>query len=103
MQSFLDLSGYFRKLVPRYSEIARPLTDLLIKDSTFVYGESELEVFGQLKRILCSQAVLHLYTVGAETELHIDASVYGFGAILYSATAKAARCIRPTIRAARQH
>ncbi|GBN32456.1 Retrovirus-related Pol polyprotein from transposon 17.6 [Araneus ventricosus] len=29
MQSFLDLIGYFRKFVPGYSEIAKPLSDML--------------------------------------------------------------------------
>lgn len=35
VQSFLGLSGYFRKFIPKYSEIARPLTNLLRKNVEF--------------------------------------------------------------------
>lgn len=38
VQSFLGLSGYFRKYVPSYSRIAKPLSDLLKSGSTFVFG-----------------------------------------------------------------
>jgi len=32
VQSFLGLSGYFRKFIPQYSKIAKPLSDILKKD-----------------------------------------------------------------------
>lgn len=82
VQSFLGLSGYFRKFVPQYSVIARPLSDLLKADAKFAYNEKERNAFLHLKEILCTKPVLKLYEINAETELHTDASSHGFGAIL---------------------
>jgi len=82
VQSFLGLSGYFRKFVPKYSIIARPLTNLLKSNAKFHFKEEEKEAFICLKNILCDKPVLRLYRVNAATELHTDASIDGYGAIL---------------------
>ncbi|XP_011858346.1 PREDICTED: uncharacterized protein LOC105555908, partial [Vollenhovia emeryi] len=82
VQSFLGLTGYFRKFVRGYSVIARPLTDMLRATATFKFGEKEQSAVDQLKLALTDKPVLNLYRVGAETELHTDASMHGYGAIL---------------------
>ncbi|XP_043501575.1 uncharacterized protein LOC122523751 [Polistes fuscatus] len=82
IQSFLGLTGFFRKFIANYSLIARPLTDLLKADVKFEFGEKQKEAVEQLKRALSNKPVLNIYRVGAETELHTDASMYGYGAIL---------------------
>ena len=82
VQSFLGLTGYFRKFIQHYSIVARPLTNLLKGDSEFKFEALERESFEKLKLILSSSPVLKLYRVGAETELHTDASGLGYGAIL---------------------
>lgn len=81
VQSFLGSSGYFRKFIPKYSAIARPLSNLLKIDAEFRFGAAEQNAFEQLKIILSESLVLNLFRIGAETELHTDASMYGFGAI----------------------
>lgn len=45
VQSFLGLSGYFRKFVPNYSTIARPLSNLLRTDAQFCFGVTAKEAF----------------------------------------------------------
>lgn len=82
LQSFLGLIGYFRKFIPKYSIIARPLTNLLKGGIKFNFGKEELRAFNLLKQCLSDKPVLRLYRTGAETELHTDASVFGYGAIL---------------------
>jgi len=82
VQSFLVLSGYFRKFILRYSIIARSLTNLLRAGTEFEFNERERESFTRLKEILCDSPTLSLYEVGAETELHTDVSMHGYGAIL---------------------
>ncbi|KMQ86624.1 blastopia polyprotein [Lasius niger] len=82
VQAFLGLSGYFRKFIPKYSLIARPLSDLLRANVKFHFDVAEKDAFKRLKTILSERPVLNLYRVNAETELHTDASMYGYGAIL---------------------
>ncbi|GFV41333.1 retrovirus-related Pol polyprotein from transposon 17.6 [Trichonephila clavipes] len=74
VQSFLGLTGYFRKFIPEYSKIAKPLSDLLRKDNSFVFEKPQIEAFGKLKEILTSNPVLHIFKPGKKTELHTDAS-----------------------------
>jgi len=62
--------------------IARPLTDLLRADVKFCFGEREKIAFNQLKAMLCDRSVLRLYNPKTYTELHTDASIHGYGAIL---------------------
>ena len=83
IQKFLGLTGYFRKFIPFYSIIARPLSDLLKKDHKFKFGDSEKTAFNQLKAILSEQPVLNIYRQQGDIELHTDASQFGFGAILF--------------------
>lgn len=83
IQAFLGLTGYFRKFIRGYSTIARPLSNLLRANVKFQFDIAERNAFEQLKIILSEQPILNLYRVGAETELHTDASKYGYGAILF--------------------
>lgn len=87
VQQFLGLTGYFRKFVEGYSIIAKPLTDLLRKETVFVFGPSEREAVVKLKEALCGKPALKLYSPSALTELHTDASKIGYGAILLQKSA----------------
>lgn len=82
VQSFLGLTGYFRKFIPQYALIARPLSQLLKMETKFVFKDDQRRAFCQLKTALTTNPVLKLYKVGADTELHTDASRLGLGAIL---------------------
>lgn len=82
IQSFLGLSGYFRKFVLDYAIIARPLSDLLKGNQKFVFGAEQEESFNNLKKVLTSEPVLRIYKPDAITELYTYASKIGYGAIL---------------------
>jgi len=77
------LSGYFRKFIPGYSAIARPLINLLRANVKFHFGTVEKDAFKRLKIMLSDKPVLNLYRVKTETELHTDASALEYGAILF--------------------
>lgn len=62
--------------------MARLLTNLLRNDVEFRYGKNEEQAFLSLKSALSNKPVLKLYKIGAKTELHTDASKFGYGAIL---------------------
>lgn len=82
MQSFLGLTGYFRKFIAGYSSIAKPLSDLLRSDKAFQFHEAERQAFNALKTKLSETPVLKIYNKDHETELHTDASKDGYGAVL---------------------
>ncbi|GFU82871.1 retrovirus-related Pol polyprotein from transposon gypsy [Trichonephila clavipes] len=83
VQSFLGLTGYFRKYIKDYSKIAKPLSDLTRKENLFFFfGTQQKEAFEKLTKIMSEGPILHLYKYGRKTELHTDACKQGYGAIL---------------------
>lgn len=88
VQSFLGLTGYFRKFIRNYSLIAKPMTDLLKKDAVFDFDDRCEKAFIELKQILCSSPVLRIFNPDLETELHTDASADGYGAVLLQRSPK---------------
>ncbi|GFU51508.1 transposon Tf2-6 polyprotein [Trichonephila clavipes] len=82
VQSFLGLTGYFRKFIPAYSQIAKPLSDLTRKDNPFMFEQPQMEAFEKLKKLLTESPVLSIFQQVRTTELHTDASQQGYGAVL---------------------
>ncbi|GFT31145.1 retrovirus-related Pol polyprotein from transposon 17.6 [Trichonephila clavipes] len=82
VQSFLGLTGYFRKYIKDYSKIAKPLSYLTRKEKPLFFRDSTKEAFEKLKKIMSEGPILHLYKYGRKTELHTDACKQGYGAIL---------------------
>ncbi|GFV79579.1 hypothetical protein TNCV_2929631 [Trichonephila clavipes] len=78
----LGLTGYFRKFIPAYSQIAKPLSDLTRKDNPFMFEQPQMEAFEKLKKLLTESSVLSIFQQGRTTELHTDASQQGYGAVL---------------------
>lgn len=83
IERFLGLTSYFRKFIPDYAIIAKPLNDLKKDGVKFVFGTEQLLAFEKLKEIITERPVLQLFRYGLETEVHTDASKYGLGAILF--------------------
>ncbi|GFX80939.1 transposon Tf2-9 polyprotein [Trichonephila clavipes] len=82
VRRFLGLTGYFRKFLPSYSTIAKPLSDLLRKDSPFQFYAERLTAFQKLKYLLSQQPVLSIFNQNSPTEIHTDASIDGLGVVL---------------------
>lgn len=58
LRSFLGVCNYSRQFIADYTEIARPLTELLGKDKPFLWGEPQEQAFRQMKAELCSAPCL---------------------------------------------
>ena len=58
VRRFLGFVGYYRKFIPRYSDIARPLTNLTRKDIDFEWSKSCQIVFEFLKEMLLKEPIL---------------------------------------------
>jgi transposase InsO family protein len=82
IKQFLGLAGYYRRFIPNFSKVAKPLTDLLKKDSIFNWQLKQVEAFNSLKHSLCSNPILQYPDFTRPFILTTDASGYAIGGIL---------------------
>ena len=82
VRSFLGLCSYYRKFVPKFSEIAKPLTRLTEKDQPFTWTSEQEEARLELQKRLLTAPILAYPDPSAEFILDTDASGYGIGAVL---------------------
>jgi hypothetical protein len=68
VQSFLGLTGYFRKFIKHYALIASPLSDILKGKREFKFGPQEKASFEELKRKLSEEPVLKIFDFESATE-----------------------------------
>jgi hypothetical protein len=83
LQSFLGLANWVREYVPRFAEIAAPLTDLLHKGKTFKCTPAVQEAFDNLKAAIDKPLMLHRPNPELNFLLQTDASGVGIAAVLY--------------------
>ena len=85
IRKFLGLSSYYRRYIPRFSEIAAPLNDLTQKGVSFSWDEKCQKAFSDLKQNLTHAPILTYpcldYNASPFT-LQTDASSSGVGAVL---------------------
>ncbi|CAK1554172.1 unnamed protein product [Leptosia nina] len=74
--------NYLSRFIPKYSEIALPLTSLLKKDNSWRWEQSEANAFIKLKQCITSAPVLALYDVRTPVVMSVDASRDALGAVL---------------------
>jgi hypothetical protein len=56
--SFLGLAGYYRRFIPKFSKIAKPMTSLQQKDYKFAWIEEGEVAFRTLQELLTTAPVL---------------------------------------------
>jgi hypothetical protein len=82
LQSVLGLMQYYRCFIPKFSHIARPMSNLLKKDAEFVWTDACQSAFEFLKDCLCSEPVLTSYNPDLQLVLDTDYEKHAISAIL---------------------
>ena len=82
IKQFLGLTGYYRKFVPRFADISRPLTTLTKKDKKFEWTPACQKSFDLLKETLCGEPVLKYADTSKPYTLYTDASKLGWAGVL---------------------
>ena len=84
VRGFLGLCGTVRIWIKNYSEIARPLTELVRKNISFIWDRRRQEAFDQLKHLVTSAPALRPidYKSDKPIVLSVDTSKIAVGIIL---------------------
>jgi hypothetical protein len=82
VRSFLGLAGYYRRFIPNFSKIAKPITELLKKGNKYLWSETCDEAFKHLKRLLTTSHVLAQLDTTKPFDVYCDASGMGLGGVL---------------------
>ena len=82
VRSFLGLTNYVSRFVPNYSDTTKPLRDLTKKETQWAWTDVHDSAFQRLKNMLTQTTTMRYFNPRAETEVIVDASPHGVGAIL---------------------
>lgn len=82
VRSVLGCFSYYRRFIPEFSSIAKPLIRLTEKNQQFVWGLEQQEAYDRLKELLEQAPILAHPRTEGQFILDTDASDQGIGAVL---------------------
>ncbi|GJT40129.1 reverse transcriptase domain-containing protein [Tanacetum coccineum] len=82
IRSFLGHDGFYKRFIKDFSQIACPMTQLLVKDAPFNFSEECILAFDTLKRELTQAPIMIKPDWSLPFEIMCDASDYAVGAVL---------------------
>jgi hypothetical protein len=82
VRSFLGLACYYRRFIPDFSKLMKPITRLLKNDIKFIWSSKCNEAFEQLKVLLTTAPVLAQPDIEKPFDVYCDASGSGLGCVL---------------------
>ncbi|GKB21202.1 reverse transcriptase domain-containing protein [Tanacetum coccineum] len=82
IRSFLGHAGFYRRFIKDFSQIARPMTQILVKDAPSNFSKECIQAFNTLKRELMQAPIMIKPDWSLPFEIMCDASNYVVGAVL---------------------
>src|SRR6185503_8193128 len=82
IKSFLGMTGFYRQFIQDYSDITRPITELLKKNVPFKWTEECQQAFEMLKQCLIQSPILIMPNDKDLFTVMTDASDFALGAVL---------------------
>jgi hypothetical protein len=98
IRSFLGLAGYYRRFIPDFSRVAKPMTELLKTRVKFDWSQKCEDAFHVLRQHLTIAPVLAQPDNTKSFDVYCDASGTGLGCVLMQdnrVIAYASRALRP--------
>ena len=100
VKQFLGLAGYYRKLIPRYADIARLLNAIMRKDTEFEWTDICQRSFDLLKVMVSEEPILVYSDPLKPYVLFTDASKYAWSCVLtqeniYEINGKTVKILHP--------
>ena len=77
VRSFLGMAGYYRRFIPDFSRVAKPITTLLKNQTKFVWSPQCEQGFQTMKRLLTTAPVLAQPDIEKPFDVYCDASGIG--------------------------
>jgi hypothetical protein len=82
VRSFLGLAGYYRRFIPNFFKIAKPITKLLKKGNKYVWSDACDEALRNLKNLLTTLHVLAQPDIAKPLDVYCNASGTSLGGVL---------------------
>nr|GEV30226.1 reverse transcriptase domain-containing protein [Tanacetum cinerariifolium] len=82
VRSFLGHVSFYQRFIQDFSKIARPMTHLLEKETSFVFSKGCIDAFETLKKKLTEAPILFIPDWNIPFELMCDVSDFAIGAVL---------------------
>jgi hypothetical protein len=82
VRSFLGFGNFYRRFIRNYSNVARPMNELLQKDKKFEWTTETQTAFDELKKRFTEEPVLIFPDTSKPFQIECDASKYASGAVL---------------------
>ena len=82
VKQFLGLIGYYRKFVPRFADISRPLTKLTYHNVVFEWTDQCAKAFNHLRELLMEYPILRYPNPTQGYILYTDAGGIGWSGVL---------------------
>jgi hypothetical protein len=79
---FLGLAGYYRRFIPNFSKILKPITELLKKGTKYFWSKECDEAFQTLKKLLTTSPVLAQFDITKPFDVYCDTSGTGLRCVL---------------------
>jgi hypothetical protein len=98
IQSFLGLVGYYRRFIPDFSRIAKPMTELMKKGAKFEWGQKCEDAFHTLRQHLTTEPMLAQPDNTKPFDVYCDASGTGLVCVIMQdnrVIAYVSRALRP--------
>jgi hypothetical protein len=82
VQTFLQTCSWYRRFIPQFAKVAKPLSDLTKKKATWKWEEAEQSAYTTLKKLLTSAPILRQADPERKFVVKTDASGWALGAVL---------------------